>query len=160
MLNYYILFSLVGFFISAQSNQAFCTQILHPLEKHDDSTQQEERGSHSLLAINFNAFGSNDPYELEDQHQAFFKSGQFNEASIALIASAINGNSDNLDYLLKLDPQAFEYIHTKNMEKTRNLILKIAEDLEKQHARSLLASVSIRLPDVKELTSEVLSSQK
>ena len=110
-----------------------------------------------MLEVDFDAFGNNDPYELEDQHQVFFKDRQFNKASIALIASAINGNSDNLDYLFKIDPQAFEYIHTKNTEKTGNLILKIAEDLENQHARSLRAPVSIRLPVVKELTIETLS---
>jgi hypothetical protein len=87
--------------------------------------------SRMLRNFNFNEFSDKDPYEQEQEYQRLLRLKNFPEAAIALLGAANNGDSDSMDYVLKLDKQAFEYIRSKDVKKTQDLIAKIAEDLKR-----------------------------
>lgn len=92
---------------------------------------REVESLHSSNSISFDDF-SGDPYDLEEKYLSLSKSGNFKEAAVALAGSAINGNSENLDYLLKIDQNAIKYIKNKDNYKTAEIISKISKELEKQ----------------------------
>jgi cation transport regulator ChaC len=71
-----------------------------------------------------------DPYDLEEKHQEFFKDNDLRESAICLIASAVAGMSDNLDYLLKLEPEARSFISKNNKEEIEKIIDLVIKDLK------------------------------
>ena len=98
--------------------------------KSNSHTSQGKRmSSHSLDTIDFEEF-SVDPHEREQEYQRHLKLGNFPEAAIALLGAAINGDSDSMDYVLKLDTKAFDYIRGKDLQNTQLIISKIADDLK------------------------------
>jgi hypothetical protein len=145
MLKYYTILALSIVGNVATSSAA---QMMHEPQPHEHSAKfkereevghmaasgrnQASRSSDQQITIDFNEFYDKDPYELEEQHQLFFQNQKFTEAAKALIGSAMNGDSENMDYILRLDPKASQYIANKDLDSTRNLVKRIAEDLAKQ----------------------------
>lgn len=101
--------------------------------KHSGSVtkKREVESLHNSNLINFDDF-SGDPYDLEEKYLNLSKSRNFKEAAIALVGSAISGNSENLDYLLKIDQNAIKYIMNKDNYNTGLIISKISKELEEQ----------------------------
>jgi hypothetical protein len=96
-----------------------------------DTTQRKIMYSHSSESIAFDEFHG-DPYELEEKYLSSAKSGDFHKAAAALVGSGISGNSECLDYVLKVDPQAPKYIQGGDVTNTKILISKIEKSLENQ----------------------------
>jgi hypothetical protein len=87
--------------------------------------------SRKLRNFTFDEFADKDPYEREEEYQRLLKLKNFPEAAIALLGAASNGDSDSMDYILKLDRNAFDYIRSKDLKQTQDLISKISEDLKR-----------------------------
>jgi hypothetical protein len=130
MLKFYLLLSLL---IIMRGNLVNATDVVHRNgDGHESKPFKINTHESKKLKINFDEFQNKDPYELEELHQYFFKKKQFIEAAWALIGSAVKGDSENMDYLLKLDPKALQYINRKDVTATEELISKIAKDLARQ----------------------------
>ncbi len=98
----------------------------HAIESHKTSHMNIVKKN--LSSINFDDF-SGDPYELEDRYLTLAKSKKFREAAIALIGSGLSGNSENLDYVLKINHEAIAHVRKKDLKNTEILIEQVARKL-------------------------------
>ena len=83
-----------------------------------------------LSVVNFDDFLGKDPYALEEEYQRLCKLKKFREAAVYLIGAAMNGLSDELDYILKIDVQVLRYVQDKDLAKIEEIISRIATNLE------------------------------
>jgi hypothetical protein len=171
MLKYYTILalSIVGNVATSSAAQPMHEQPQHDVlpkshtrEEHRPMSASKQTGSSSnqQIEIDFNEFHGKDPYELDEKHQSLFRKQQFNEAAKALIGSAMNGDSDNMDYVLRLDPMANQHIAKNDLESTRNLVKRIAEDLSKQFKVSQRKVDLPRTPFAFDIKEEAVSKKE
>lgn len=99
----------------------------------------------------FNQCNGKDYFVLEELFEIEFKKSDFYKSALYLIASAKEGNSDNLDYILKIDKEIIKYFKENNIDKLIEIHKKIVNKLKKQKKRiNAYQNLEIRLPNGKE----------
>ncbi len=135
----YTLFILLSSLTIILCTQAFCTDVLSSNDQHHKSNGHTNgKIMTSLSQLNLLNSKSLASDELEDVHQDLFKKQDFNGAAVALIGSAIRGHTENMDYLLSIEPKALEFIHQADESNFAKIVALISQDLTKQFKFSQL----------------------
>ncbi|AIL13523.1 hypothetical protein IM40_08575 [Candidatus Paracaedimonas acanthamoebae] len=158
MLKIYTSFALVSSIITMLSTQAFCTNVLSfSDEDHGSNGHNYSKivvSTNKIELLNSNTLTSD---EFEDMHQDLFKKQDFNGAAIALIGAAITGHTENMDYLLTLEPNALQFIRQSDETIILKIVASISYDLAKQFKMSQSKPKSEGLLPKDNYFTEVLS---
>lgn len=115
------------------------------------------------ITFNKDDYKECDPYDLEELHQKYFREKNFPEAAKALIASAMRGEMENQDYLLRINPQALIYIEQGNTGQIQILLSKVSEALALQFIHYQKPAQSVTLNAYKAYpgvdTSEIITKK-
>ena len=133
----YTSFFLVGSLMTILGTRAFCTDVLSSSDEHHKSNGHTNgkilTSVSELNLINSKTLTSD---ELEDMHQDLFKKQDFNGAAVALIGSALRGHTENMDYLLSIEPNALQFINKADESNISKILKSISLDLIKQYKSS------------------------
>jgi len=132
MLKNYAPFAFVSSLMTIFSTQAFCTDVFPLCEgqhKSNGHLNSKIVASIDELKLNSQSLTSE---EFEELHQNLFKKQDFDGAAIALLGSAITGHTENMDYLLTVEPRALQYIRQNDDINLIKIVASISHDLVKQ----------------------------
>lgn len=97
----------------------------------DMVTENKSLSTSRTVNINFDEFSKMDGPEWEQEYQRFLRERKYPEAAIALLGAAVNGDSDSMDYVLKVNIKAFDYIRKRDLENTQFVISELSKRLQR-----------------------------